>query len=102
MEMKRYQGGISDFLEHDALVFGISTDPLERNQEFAESLGLEFPLLSDEDGTVARRYGVLREGSKMASRTTFVIGRDGKIAYVARGGAAMDPNAAAGACAKLD
>lgn len=100
--MNRYQAGITQFTESDSLVFGISTDELSRNKEFAESLNLEFVLLSDEDGAVARDYGVLMEGRNMASRTTFVVGQDGKIAYIAQGRDAMDPAGAAGACSKLD
>ncbi len=100
--MKRYQSGISDFTESDSLVFGISTDALEENTRFAESLDLDFVLLSDEDGTVANEYGVLMEGRTMAKRTTFVIDKEGKIAYVAEGREAMDPTAAASACAKLN
>jgi peroxiredoxin Q/BCP len=99
--MKRYQSGISEFTESDALVFGISTDELARNQEFAKSLDLGFALLSDQDGTVAREYGVLMEGASMAKRTTFVVGKDGKIAFIAEGREAMDPTAAASACSKL-
>ena len=100
--MKRYQSGISDFIESDSIVFGISTDELARNQEFADSLELDFVLLSDEDGAVARDYGVLMEGPNMAKRTTFIVGKDGKIAYIAEGREAMDPTAAAGACSKLN
>ncbi len=99
--MKRYQSGISDFTESDSLVFGISTDTPDKSREFAESLGLEFALLSDTDGAVASKYGVLMGNGKMAKRVTFVVGQDGKIAFVGQGGDAMDPNAAAGACSEL-
>ena len=101
MEMKRYQAGIEDFEKADSLVFGISTDDLEQNKKFAESLNLDFSLLSDTEGSVASKYGVLIEGRNMAKRVTFVIGQDGKIAYVAEGAEAMDPTKAAEACDKL-
>ncbi len=99
--MKRYQSGISEFTENESLVFGISTDEVARNAEFAESLGLEFVLLSDTDGAVAGDYGVLMGNGKMAKRVTFVVGQDGKVAYIGEGGDAMDPTAAAGACSQL-
>jgi thioredoxin-dependent peroxiredoxin len=56
----------------------VSTDDLESHREFAAKLGLNFPLIADEDGVIAARYGV---GSKLgfANRTTFLIGRDGTI-----------------------
>lgn len=99
--MKGYQSDISTFTESDSVVFGVSTDPLEQNKKFAESLNLEFALLSDEDGSVSKSYDVLMAERKMSSRTTFVIGKDGKIAHVESGGAAIDPAGAAAACSKL-
>ena len=100
--MKGYQAGITQFIDSDSVVFGISTDSLETSKKFAESLDLEFALLSDEDGSVASSYGVLMDGLKMAKRATFVIDKEGKIAHMEEGMAAMDPSGAAGACQKLN
>ena len=58
--------------------FAASVDSPETNARFAESLGLDFPILSDPDKKVARAYGVLSP-SGFASRWTFYIGRDGRI-----------------------
>ncbi len=99
--MKGYQADISSFTGSDSVVFGISTDPLDTNIKFAESLNLEFALLSDEDGAVAEMYDVLNLERMMAGRATFVVSKDGKIAHVETGGAAVDPAGAAGACSKL-
>ncbi len=99
--MKGYQAGIAQFIDADAVVFGISTDTLEVNKDFAESLDLEFALLSDEDGAVAKSYGVLMDGRNFAKRATFVIDREGKIAHFEEGMGAMDPAGAAGACSGL-
>ena len=99
--MKGYQADISTFTGSDSVVFGISTDPLDTNKKFAESLNLEFAILSDEDGAVSKNYDVLMAERKMSSRATFVVGKDGKIAHVETGGAAIDPAGAADACSKL-
>lgn len=61
--------------------FGASVDSAEKNAEFAESLGLNFPILSDPSKTTARAYGVLAP-SGFASRWTFYIGADGRIAAI--------------------
>lgn len=98
--MKGYQADIQTFAGADAVVFGISTDALDTNKKFAESLSLEFAILSDEGGAVAKKYDVLNE-RMMASRTTFVVAKDGKIAHVESGGSAIDPAGAAAACSKL-
>jgi thioredoxin-dependent peroxiredoxin len=62
--------------------FGASVDTAETNKKFAESLGLDYPLLSDPDKTVARAYGVVAGEKTYASRWTFYIGKDGRILYI--------------------
>jgi len=58
--------------------FGANMDRPDTNREFAQALGLGYPILSDGDGRVARAYGVLRTGA-YPSRWTFFIGEDGRI-----------------------
>jgi peroxiredoxin Q/BCP len=62
--------------------FAISVDPEETNKAFAESLGLDYPVLSDPAKTVAQAYGVVDRDQPFASRWTFYIGTDGRILYV--------------------
>jgi peroxiredoxin Q/BCP len=62
--------------------FGASVDALETNKQFAESLGLDYPLLSDPEKTVARAYGVVFGERTTAARWTFYIGKDGRILYI--------------------
>ncbi len=57
-------------------------DPVETNKQFAESLGLTYPLLSDPGKEVARAYGVVAGDKATASRWTFYIGKDGKILFI--------------------
>jgi hypothetical protein len=59
-------------------IFAASVDSEKTNREFAESLGLAYPILSDPAKAVARAYGVLTP-SGYASRWTFYIGADGRI-----------------------
>jgi peroxiredoxin Q/BCP len=62
----------------DVSYFTASVDAPEANRQFAESMGLRYPILSDETKEVARAYGVLAP-SGYASRWTFYIGADGRI-----------------------
>jgi len=98
--MQGYQADIQTFTGSGAVVFGVSTDPLDTNKKFAESLSLDFAILSDEGGAVSKKFGVLNERN-MSNRTTFVVGKDGKIAHVESGSGAIDPAGAAAACSKL-
>ena len=60
-------------------LFAISTDPVETNRAYAQSLGVDYPLLSDPTKKVADAYGVASPG---IARWTFYIGVDGKILYI--------------------
>ena len=57
-------------------------DPPEVNKSFAQSLGVDFPLLSDPTKKIAQAYGVVDEDQPFASRWTFYIGIDGRILYI--------------------
>lgn len=61
--------------------FAASVDSPETNARFAQSLGLAYPILSDPTRDIARAYGVLA-ASGYASRWTFYIGVDGRIADI--------------------
>lgn len=68
-----------------AVVLGVSPDGTESHNRFIEKFKLPFLLLADEDQSVCKAYGVWvkknmygREYMGVA-RTTFVIGKDGKI-----------------------
>ena len=65
------------------MYFTASVDDPETNKKFAESLGADYPILSDADKKVATAYGVLGPFN-VARRWTFYIGPDGKILHVDR------------------
>jgi peroxiredoxin Q/BCP len=66
----------------DVAYFAASVDEAETNKKFAESLDLDFPILSDPDKKVAEAYGVLR--GNYAARHTIYVGPDGKVLLVDR------------------
>lgn len=80
----------ADYEQADAVVLGISPDPVTRIAKFDAKYGLGFPLLADEDHAVAEAYGVWVQKSMYGrrymgiERTTFVIGPDGTISDVFR------------------
>ena len=60
--------------------FTASCDPVSKNQDFAKSLGLDYPILSDPDGSVAKKFGIAKVGANpTANRVTFIVGKDGKM-----------------------
>ena len=83
--MPEYEALKSRFEGLDAQVLGVSVDSTYSNAAWANSLGgITYPLLSDfwPHGEIARQYGTLLEDRGMASRTIFVIDKQGKIAHV--------------------
>ncbi len=72
----------SKLKKFDVAYFTASVDRPEKNQDFAKSVGADYPILSDPGGEVARAYGVTGAVQKWASRWTFYIGIDGKILFI--------------------
>jgi thioredoxin-dependent peroxiredoxin len=68
--------------DFDVAYFTASVDPPEKNKRFAESVGADYPILSDPDGEVAHEYGVTGAIQRWASRWTFIIGKDGDILFI--------------------
>lgn len=63
----------------NAAYFTASVDTPEYNQEFAQELELDYPILSDPTSEVAKAYGVVHGERKVPERWTFYIGEDGRI-----------------------
>jgi len=76
------------YAAHDAVVFGISPDPIEAVKAFHDKHDMKFTLLADADHAVAERYGAWVEKSRGGrtsmgnARATLIIAPDGMIAHV--------------------
>lgn len=60
--------------------FGVNPGSLESHRAFVSKYDLDFPLLVDSDTEIARSYAVLRENGGVG-RATYLIDRDGRIAF---------------------
>ncbi len=59
---------------------GISADPVDKQLQFSEKHGFDYPLLSDVDRTVAEAFGVKRRSNLLrVKRSTFVIDTDNTL-----------------------
>jgi len=98
--MSAFRDIASRFADKNAQVLGVSTDDVDTQKKFADSLKLPFPLLADPKGEVVRAYGVERDykGNTVADRVTFVIDAKGKVTKVLQGKDALDPAPALDAC----
>jgi thioredoxin-dependent peroxiredoxin len=83
-ECKSFRENGKAIRELGAAYFTASVDKPEENKKFAESLGADYPILSDPGKQVAEAYGVVHPGREVAERWTYYIDKDGKILFVDR------------------
>ena len=93
-----YRDRSADLEDLDAIVVGVSGDSVNNLRLFKQANYLNFTLLSDIDGNIARIFAVpTREGGSIerevagrkhilargltTGRWTFVVGKDGKVLY---------------------
>ncbi len=75
----------AEFRAHDAVILGVSKDPVASHARFRTKYGLDFPLLSDTSGKVLEAYGAWKEKSLYGrtflgvERSTFLIDREGVV-----------------------
>ena len=84
--------GLRDSLQaikhRNAIVLGVSPDPVQRLPKFIDKYELNFDLLADEDHAVAERYGVWGKKKFMGRefigliRTTFIIDKQGRLQFI--------------------
>lgn len=77
---------LGDFEAAGAAVFGISKDPVAKQEKFVAKHGLGMPLLSDAEGDVCESFDVWKEKQMYGKtymgieRSTFLIDGEGRIA----------------------
>jgi peroxiredoxin Q/BCP len=85
VQLNTYTSDIGEFEPLGAQLLGISPQSVDTHEEFAaDEGGFAFPLLADEDQSVAEAYGVLGPMG-FYRRSAFVVDAHGRLAYVHRG-----------------
>lgn len=83
-----FRDASAQFDQCETVVFGISRDSVKSHQNFVQKQQLNFPLLSDPEGAVCTAYGVYKLKKNYGreymgiERSTFIIGKDGKLIEV--------------------
>ena len=83
-----FRDGIDEIKKRGAVVIGVSADSVDSHKKFKSKFDLNFPLLADTDRKMIEDYDVWKEKSMYGKkymgieRTTFVIGKDGKITHI--------------------
>ena len=98
-QAKAFKEAMAKLIEQGVEVVGISGDSVKTHELFKKAQKLNFTLLSDEDGATAKKFGVpFGKGATVkakdadgksfeferagtAARWTFIVGKDGNVAY---------------------
>jgi peroxiredoxin len=82
-EMAGIRDRLADLLTFGSEVLAISCDPVYSLRAFADTDGLNFPLLSDfwPHGAVTREYAVFDERSGTPLRSSYILDRDGVVRW---------------------
>ena len=83
-ECKSFRDQGEAIRQFDVAYFTASVDPPKKNTDFAMSLELDYPILSDPGKSTAKAYGVVDETRPFPRRWTYYIGPDGKILHIDR------------------
>lgn len=84
VEAHNFQRDLAQYEKRNAAIVGVSVDSADSHKQFCAKEGLNFKLLADTDKKVSEEYGSLTNLAlvKFASRHTFLIDPNGKIARV--------------------
>ncbi|MCQ6267399.1 thioredoxin-dependent thiol peroxidase [Fictibacillus sp. WQ 8-8] len=74
-----------EFKDLDAVILGVSTDPMARHEKFIDKYGLPFLLLADEEHEAAELFGVWKLKKNFGKeymgieRSTFILDKEGNV-----------------------
>jgi len=87
VEAHNFQRDQAQYQKKGAVVLGVSVDSADSHKQFCTKEGLNFKLLADTNHSVSKAYGSLTNLRlvKFASRHTFIVNPDGKVAKVFTG-----------------
>ncbi|MGB3097151.1 MAG: redoxin domain-containing protein [Candidatus Deferrimicrobiaceae bacterium] len=75
--MQAFQRDLEEFESLDAQVLGVSQDSVKTHEKFARENGFSFPLIDDEDGSIAKLYP--------GGRVTYIIDKEGIVRFAQKG-----------------
>ena len=71
-----------DFIDNNAVVFGISTDNAKSHNHFVNKYKLPFPLLVDANNKLRKQWKVPKSLFVLPGRVTYVIDKTGTIRLI--------------------
>ncbi len=84
-QLASYARNYREFERRGVQVAGISVDPPRNNARMVGKLRLAFPLLSDPEGEISRRYGLWDAEEGVATPAVVVVDQSGEVRYLYTG-----------------
>lgn len=81
-EVCAFRNSFTDFSDAGAVVIGVSGDSLVSHRRFASNHKLPFLLISDQDGTLRKSFGVPKTLVILPGRVTYVIDKHGIVRLI--------------------
>jgi peroxiredoxin len=82
-EAHEFAEATEQFKAAGATLIGMSADDIGTLHKFStQECSSKFPVAADPDMKVIKAFDSVMEGKNLSERTSFVIGQDGKVAYV--------------------
>src|ERR1700680_820730 len=73
-EVTAFNKALDEFVAEETTILGASGDNVDSHLMWASELGrISYPLLADDEGSLARSYGVFDEKENAALRATFIL-----------------------------
>ena len=78
-----YEEVVEEFAAQGATLYGVSTDAIDSQRAFRESLGVTIQMLSDFEpkGATAKAFGAFFEPGGMATRALVIVGPDQTVQW---------------------
>jgi peroxiredoxin 2/4 len=81
-EVKGFQAMMAEFTAEKAQIIGVSCDSVATHLNWAQELGgIDYPLVADEGGRVARSYDAFDQREGVALRATFILNAKREVLY---------------------
>ena len=80
IETRKFRDRHDEIARLGAVIVGISCDSQDRQCEFAQKEGVQFPMVADRDRAIAGAYGVKWPLLPRVQRVTFVLDKEGRVA----------------------
>jgi peroxiredoxin Q/BCP len=77
-----FRDSYEQFIGAGAEVIGVSSDSADSHKAFAKQHQLSFPLISDEDGSLRKLFGVSSTLGLLPGRATYVIDTEGIVRLI--------------------